>query len=89
MRYLRFLFLSLLLAQTGMAVAADTVDINKADSQQLMQLDGIGAAKTAAIVDYREQNGPFESVDQLTEVDGIGNATLEANRDFLNAGSSN
>lgn len=89
MRYLRFLFLSLLLAQTGMAVAADTVDINKADSQQLTQLDGIGAAKAAAIVDYREQNGPFESVDQLTEVDGIGNATLEANRDFLNTGGSN
>lgn len=86
MRCLRFLFLSLILTLSGTAAAADTIDINQADREQLMQIDGIGAAKAAAIVEYREQNGPFESVDQLTEVNGVGDATLENNRDMLTAG---
>lgn len=86
MRCLRFLFLSLILTLSSTAAAADTIDINQADREQLMQIDGIGAAKAAAIVEYREQNGPFESVDQLTEVNGVGDATLENNRDMLTAG---
>ncbi|MGL5319314.1 MAG: ComEA family DNA-binding protein, partial [Aeromonas veronii] len=36
-----------------------------------------------AIIDYREKQGKFTSVDQLTDVNGIGPATLEANRDMI------
>ncbi|BAU75267.1 Competence protein ComEA helix-hairpin-helix region [Metapseudomonas furukawaii] len=44
---------------------------------------GIGEAKARAIVQYREENGPFSSVDDLLEVKGIGVKTLEKNRDRL------
>jgi competence protein ComEA len=61
------------------AVAA--VNINTADADTLVrELKGIGAAKAKAIIEYREANGPFTSVDDLLEVKGIGTATLEKNR---------
>jgi competence protein ComEA len=43
----------------------------------------VGAAKAKAIVAYREENGPFASVDELLEVKGIGRAILERNLDKL------
>ncbi|MBB5207311.1 ComEA family DNA-binding protein [Chiayiivirga flava] len=76
------LLLSLVLALPAMA--ADTVDINTADAATLAAvLDGVGDAKAQAIVAYREENGPFQSVDQLAEVKGIGLKTLEKNRDRI------
>lgn len=60
---------------------ADMVDINSATADELSKaLKGIGPAKAQAIVQYREKNGPFKSVDDLTHVKGIGKATLEKNR---------
>lgn len=53
------------------------VNINTADSTQLQTLSGIGEKKAAAIIQYREENGPFQSVDDLTEISGIGEKTLE------------
>lgn len=69
------------------AVAADAIDINKASKEQLMQMNGIGEAKAEAIIEYREENGGFKSVDELTEVNGIGTATLSSNRDLLQVGA--
>ncbi|MDY0249584.1 MAG: ComEA family DNA-binding protein [Pseudomonas sp.] len=61
-----------------------TVDINSADSETLArELNGIGVAKARAIVQYREANGAFASVDELLEVKGIGMAILEKNRSRL------
>jgi competence protein ComEA len=71
-----------LLITPAVAFAAD-ININTADQATLEALEGIGPAKAAAIVEYREANGPFTSLDQLTAVSGIGEATLEANRDQL------
>ncbi|MCQ4348753.1 helix-hairpin-helix domain-containing protein [Pseudomonas stutzeri] len=60
------------------------VDLNSADAATLArELNGIGEAKARAIVEYREANGAFSSVDELLEVKGIGAATLEKNRDRL------
>ena len=60
------------------------VDINSADAATLaQQLNGVGAAKAAAIVAYREANGPFAQVEDLEEVKGIGSATVETNRDRM------
>ncbi len=57
------------------------VDINSADAATLaLALDGIGAAKAREIVEHREKNGDFKSIDQLAEVNGIGKATIERNR---------
>ena len=53
------------------------VDINSADATQLESLPGIGPAKAKAIVDYRTQNGPFQSTADLEKVPGIGPKTME------------
>lgn len=59
------------------------VDVNRATVDQLDELPGIGPATAAAIVDHREQNGPFATVDDLEAVRGIGPAKLEAIRDLV------
>ncbi|MDN5844585.1 MAG: helix-hairpin-helix domain-containing protein [Alcaligenaceae bacterium] len=56
---------------------AGMVNINTADAEALAALPGIGEAKAADILTYREENGPFESAAELNEVDGIGDATME------------
>ncbi|SDR10036.1 competence protein ComEA [Tsukamurella pulmonis] len=63
---------------TGAAAAAGTgsVNINTASAAELDRLPGVGAATAAAIIAYREQNGPFRSVDDLGKVSGIGDAKL-------------
>ena len=65
------------------AWAAEQVDINTATAAQLEQVKGIGATKANAIVAYREENGPFASVDDLVKVPGIGEKSLEAMRSVL------
>lgn len=65
-------------------VLSAPVDINTASAEQLAaELNGIGPTRAEAIVQYREEHGPFSSVEQLIEVPGIGEATLEKNRDQL------
>lgn len=86
MRYLGTLFLSLLLLVAAQAYAA-AVDINTADAATLAAaIVGIGEKKAASIVQYREANGPFASVDDLARVKGIGSATIEKNRQNLSVG---
>ena len=60
---------------------AKQVNINKADAQTIADLlVGIGVAKAKAIVKFRESHGPFKSIDQLQEVNGIGEASIASNR---------
>jgi competence protein ComEA len=68
---------------TGDAGGGALVNVNTASATELETLDGIGEVIAAAIVDYRTQNGPFTSVDQLEDVSGIGPSTLEAIRDAV------
>ncbi|MEH8229936.1 ComEA family DNA-binding protein [Aeromonas veronii] len=65
------------------AKEAGKLNINTATLAELTSLKGIGDKKAQAIVDYREKQGKFTSVDQLADVNGIGPATLEANRDMI------
>lgn len=61
-----------------------SVNINTASADEIAEvLQGVGAAKAQAIVDYREQNGAFASVDDLTAVKGIGPSTLANNGDRI------
>ncbi|MCG9696242.1 helix-hairpin-helix domain-containing protein [Shewanella sp. Isolate11] len=57
-----------------------TVNINSADVGQLTQLKGIGESKAIAIIEYRNTNGKFASIDELSNVKGIGTKLLEQNR---------
>ena len=60
------------------------VNINKADAQEISAvLNGVGLKKAEAIVAYRNAKGKFTSIEQLAEVKGIGEATLNKNRDKL------
>lgn len=60
------------------------VHLNEDDAMTLAALlTGIGETRALAIVAYREANGPFNSIDELTLVSGIGPATVAANRDRL------
>ncbi len=59
------------------------VNINTASSDELQTLSGIGPSMASRIIDYREQNGAFKSVDELTEVSGIGDKTLAKFKDHI------
>jgi competence protein ComEA len=80
---LRFVLVTVLTLITS-AVMAEPVNVNTANAEEIAQaLNGIGEAKARAIVEFREANGPFQSVHDLTEVKGIGSKTLEMNKDDI------
>ncbi|MEW5922126.1 MAG: ComEA family DNA-binding protein [Bacillota bacterium] len=70
------------LAGSGVS-SAGRININTAGREQLESLPGIGAVKAQNIINYRQQNGPFHSIEDLLEVSGIGTKTLEGIRDLI------
>lgn len=61
-----------------------TVNINVADAATLSEaLNGVGDSRARDIVRYREEFGPFTTVEQLAEVKGIGMSTLDKNRALI------
>lgn len=80
-----FIF-SVLLGFSAMTLAAP-VDINTASAQELAAtIKGVGDKRAAAIIAYREKNGPFKSVDEIAKVPGLGPKVLEENRDNMTTG---
>lgn len=59
------------------------ININTADTVELMLLDGIGEEIARRIIEHRERIGGFDSVDRLLEVKGIGKKRLENIREFV------
>ena len=89
MHIVRKILFTFLLFFTGLAAAADAVDINSADAATLMKaLKGVGPDKASAIISYREQHGPFKTADQLAEVKGIGKKLVEMNREVIIVGEA-
>lgn len=83
MKRLHQLFLCLLFAALP-GFAGAQVDINHADARTLAEsLSGVGLTKAEAIVAYRNDNGPFERIEDLAKVKGIGVKTIEANREAI------
>ena len=67
---------------------AEPVNINTADAAALAKaLNGVGPAKAKAIVSYRDKNGPFKTVDQLTMVEGITQKLIDKNRADIKLGA--
>lgn len=62
-----------------------TIDLNAADQAELESLPGVGPALAKRIIDHRHANGPFDSVDALDAVRGIGPVTIERLRPFVSA----
>jgi competence protein ComEA len=65
---------------------AALVNINTADETQLTALKGIGPTNAKAITQYRQEHGPFKTVDDLKKVSGIGDKTLAALKPFITVG---
>lgn len=81
------LTLALLLGSSS-AAAQSLVDINTASGEELQTLPGIGPSKAAAIIAYRDAHDGFSSVEEITAVRGIGDATLERLRDQITIGDA-
>lgn len=64
----------------------ETIDINTADVYDLQRLPGIGEKRAMDIAAWREANGSFQSVDELTQVSGIGPVILEGLREYASVG---
>lgn len=62
---------------------SSVININTASKETLMTLNGIGESKAQAIIDYRDEIGGFKSVDDITNVSGIGEKTLEKIKDKI------
>ena len=60
-----------------------SININKATEQELKNLPGIGASLASKIIDYREQNGKFSTVEDIKKVNGIGNNKFENIKEYI------
>ena len=64
---------------------AEPININTSNATEVANaLNGIGLKKANAIIDFREKNGPFSSLNELTRVKGIGQKTLNKNQHNIN-----
>lgn len=91
MTYLRRILFALVVSLVSLTSWADPIDINTATAEQFASaLKGVGPNKAQAIVQYRQNHGPFKTIEDLSLVRGIGEKTIEANREALrvNAESS-
>ncbi len=90
---LRILALALVAGLTGAGLTlaqeeTGLININTADQATLTTLRGIGEAKAKAIIEYREKNGPFKSVEEIKNVSGIGDKTFEDIKDKITVGET-
>ena len=77
---------ALLIGLPGIA-SAGPININTADARALAdRLDGIGPSRAQAIIQWREVHGPYQAVDDLSEVPGISERFVEMNRSLLTVG---
>jgi competence protein ComEA len=82
----RFIIALAALLFCGSSIAA--INLNTATKDELVALPGIGPAKAQAIVDYRNQHGPFRSVDEIRKVKGIGEKLFISIKPELSIGAA-
>ena len=84
MKNFRYLFVSVLFVLYSNFALAGPVNINTADADTLAaEINGVGEMRALAIIQYREAHGAFKSVDELTQVKGIGVKLVEKNRENM------
>jgi competence protein ComEA len=98
-RALTAVALTLLLASVAIAAPAtgspsskegpsSPVDLNSASTEQLTEIPGIGKVMAQRIVEWRDQHGPFQRVEDLMKVKGIGEKSFQKLRPFVKVSSS-
>jgi competence protein ComEA len=70
----------------GITAQPQKIDLNRAGAWLLGALPGIGEGKAKQIVDYRDKNGPFRSVDDLLKIGGFGQSTVDKIRNLVTIG---
>ncbi len=84
MKLINSIILTLLLALPIIGFSAEAININTADKETLMSvIKGVGEMKAEAIIAYRKENGDFKSVDELINVKGIGQGTVDKHKEQL------
>ncbi len=87
MKVIQKLLLAVALLLSGTVLWAQTVNINTADAEELAAvIKGVGPKTARAIVAYRQQHGPFRTVEELVKVKGVGQVTIDKNRPRLTVG---
>jgi len=76
-------WLKLYVLQAEEKEQSQKIDLNRAEVWLLEAVPGIGESRAQAIIDYRERNGPFSNIRELTKVEGIGPATYERIKDLI------
>lgn len=66
----------------------EPIDVNTADEEALQALPGIGEAKAQAIIDWRENHGPFQTLDELEQISGISARMVEGWQGLATAGNN-
>jgi competence protein ComEA len=86
---LKIAMVILLMALFSVMANAEPVNINTATAKEIaIAIKGVGIKKANAIVDYREKNGPFQTIDEITKVSGVGIKTLQQNQGNLTVDTS-
>ena len=75
--------IELYVPREGEEQSPQKIDINRAETWLLEALPGIGEVLAQRIVDYRSENGPFRTIEDLLKVSGIGEATFEKIKDYI------
>jgi len=70
-------------AENEIVASMEKININQADAKALTTLKGIGKDRAVKIIEYREKNGPFEKIEDLMKVKGIGKKIFEQNKNVL------
>ncbi len=63
--------------------AAGKININRADEQELQKIPGVGKARAAAIAAYRQEHGPFSTIEDIMKVSGIKQAAFSGMKDAI------
>ena len=74
-------------ARPDSLLPGEVINVNTADVYDLRRLPGIGEKRAQDIIAYREEHGPFQTVDELTNVSGIGPGILENLREYAATGN--
>ena len=61
----------------------EKINLNSATESELQTLPGIGPSKAMAILEYRETNGSFKTIEDLMEISGIGEKTFEKLKEYI------